>query len=271
MSLSRRALLAQTAALAACGGKRKIRQLEEATATIDWRGPAPDLTAPVTVAPALCLADVPGAIERDAFHDNLILGNIWFSGGYEIMAEEGNQARSVNYRIDEVEDYATLARSWAEDALGKALTEAGARWSRHATGITPAPPRRTRARGTGPLDGKDNQNLPRFTLEPTALPDGATAGITGTVLVPVVVYYYTHNGGWFVGQDEGTPGGARLRLLWSQHDGATGTVVSFGEVGTRVIEPYVYSPNRARLEDYILEAETRTLALLTGQLTGRDS
>jgi len=268
MSLSRRALLAQTAALAACGGQRKIRKLEEAASVIDWRGPALDITQPVALAPAVCLADVAGVIERDAFHDNLILGNIWFSGGYEIMADEGNQARSVNYRVDEVEEYATLARTWADAVFGEALTSAGARWSRHATGIVPAPPRRTRSRGTGPLDGKDNQNLPRFTLEPTALPDGATAGISGTVLVPVVVYYYTHNGGWFVGQEQGSAAGARIRLLWSQHDGSTGSVVAFGEAGVRVIEPYVYSPNRARLEDYILEAETRTVALLTGQLAG---
>jgi hypothetical protein len=59
-------------------------------------------------------------------------------------------------------------------------------------------------RGTDPADGTDNINLPRFDLEPAPVTDLSLlpAGVDW-VVAPTVVLYYSHNGGWFIGQRYG--------------------------------------------------------------------
>ncbi len=126
-------------------------------------------------------------------------------------------------------------------------------------------PVRRRVRGTHPADGTDNVNLPRFSLEPSALVPGSVEGVD-QVLVPLVVRYYSHNGGWFLGQEYGCGMGARLRVMWTLYDNASGAPLAWGEVDARELDNRVASPSSAQLEDALLEVEAAVAKELKKQI-----
>lgn len=195
----------------------------------------------------------------DVFYANLYVGKIWHSGGYDLLPEVGNQVRSLGLSLSLQQSYAEQVQTWTDQAIGEVLTEREQPWTRVADSVEAAmqPPRRSLVRGTQALDGEDNQNLPHFTLEPLPLdPAALPAGIAAEqLLVPIVVHYYAHNGGWFVGQAKGCPSGARFRLLWALHDVETGAVVTWADISTRYVQPYFYKPNDVQLQDYLLQVE----------------
>ena len=126
----------------------------------------PDLAAPpapIAVAPAALLADLPGGAP-DPFYAGELAGEIWFSGGFARFAEHDNQVRSVNVDLSHQDRYADQARAWLDSAVRGALTDAGVAWQ--ALDATPVPairrPLRVESRGTAPEDGSDDQHLPRF-------------------------------------------------------------------------------------------------------------
>lgn len=195
----------------------------------------------------------------DIFYRNLYVGKVWMGGGYDMLPAIGNQVRSLALTFSLRTDYAAQAQSWADQTLADVLGQRELVVDPLPTSVEAAltaPAIRT-IRGSGPLDGHDNQNLPRIeltpaALDPSALPQGIDAPV---VLVPMIVHYYAHNGGWFVGQAEGCPAGARVRLLWVLHDTGTGAVLTWGDVSARYVEKYFYSPNDVQLQDYLLAAE----------------
>jgi len=230
-------------------------------------GPPVDAVPALALAPAVALVDVPGAVQRDAFHDNLVVGSIWLSGGYELLAEEDHQARSVDLEFDDEDTYRRQALDWADRSLSAALESTGLPWVRLEAPVRLPAPQRSVIRGSSEGDGDDDQNLPRFHLQPGPLDPADLADLDASwVLQPVVVHYYAHNGGWFVGQERGCPAGARARVLWSLHDVSTGQIRTWGEVEARYLEPYEYSPNRAELQDYLIEVETLAAEALAEQL-----
>jgi hypothetical protein len=81
-----------------------------------------------------------------------------------------------------------------------------------------------------------------------------------------VVQYYSHNGGWFIGQPNGCPAGGRARVLWALHDAHDGRVLSWGEVGVQTRTPYYYSPNAAELQDYLMTVERELMLRIERQL-----
>ncbi len=115
------------------------------------------------------------------------------------------------------------------------------------------PPARTEARGSEEGDGHDNQHLPRFELTP--LPQPALPPVPAdALLVPWIVHYYSHNGGWFQGQTWGTGAGARIRVLWSLHD-ADGAVLGHGDHQAWYTDEDLFSPNSVQVEDHLMEVE----------------
>ncbi len=218
----------------------------------------------LAVAPAVLLKDVPGAIELDPFTDGLHVGHLHMSGGYVVLeTDRGMQHRSKNVEPSAEEDYAAEALRWLDSAVAEVIAsrrvEAAALPEIPPSALE-APVRRIR-RGSEAGDLRDNQNLPRFDLEPgrlhvsrlPPLPEG-----TSMVLVPIVVHYYSHNGGWFLGQTYGTSGGARARVLWVIYDGETGLATRWGDVSARSLSGTM-SPSRAEIEDCLIEAERRAL------------
>ena len=251
----------------ACGGPKNLRLA---------MGPAlAEAPSSVGLAQPLLLLEQERLEPMDAFHRGYLVGNIWFTGGYELMPEEDNQVRSVGVEIKEVEPYATQVRQVVGDSFARLLGEHQIAWQPIETSVERAvrPPRQTPLRGSGPFDGHDNQNLPRFELQPQPLDVGELPELppgTATVLVPTVVQYYTHNGGWFVGQNMGCSAGARMRVIWSLHDATDGRVLTWGDVGVQHQQEYYYSPNSAELQDYQLIVEAELNGWLDEQLPRRD-
>jgi hypothetical protein len=240
--------------LVSCGSQHvQIRQ-EGATGRLE---------GPLAVAPSVRLNEVPGAVENDPFVDGVHVGHLHMSGGYVILeTERGMQHRSKEVTPSAEESYAAEASRWLDRTVAEIVSERGVE-GRPISPIPPsalAPPGRRIRRGSEGDDLRDNQNLPRFELDPGPLEVSALEGLpegTRFVLVPILVHYYSHNGGWFIGQTYGTGGGARIRVLWVVYDAETGQPHSWGEVAARKLDGRRYSPSRAEIEDYLLEVESR--------------
>lgn len=237
----------------------------------DVLGMAPDLAGDrvVILEPAL-LAELESAPDdMSRFRAGTWVGTIWFDGGYEIMAEEQNQVRSVNVALSGAESFTPQGRTWATKALSDAAQAAG--WQvvpSEAAGWRVGAPTRTTIRGTVKHDGDDNLNLPRFDLAPGPITTAEGLG-ADAVIAPVLVHYYAHNAGWFVGQEKGSWAGARVRVLWSLHAADDGRVLGWGDVGTRGEQEKLASPNQQQLQDLLLMAESEAEAALVRQLQGK--
>lgn len=265
---SRRSLIGLLLSVAVLSGCPNASFKKGLAPVVHSGGALPPAWPSVALAPTVFLEDLEGAVVADPFADNLTIGNIWFSGGYELLAEVDNQVRSVKYEVDHVAEYRASLVALLDTRLGRALDAHGLQWSRLDAPITPPTPRRALVRGTGPLDGADNQNLPRVDFEPRPLPTppGDLPGQPQLLLVPVVVHYYSHNGGWFVGQEEGCPAGARFRLLWTLYDAHTGAVVGWRDLETRTLQRWYYSPNRTEIQDYLIRVEDDVVELFEADL-----
>lgn len=195
----------------------------------------------------------------EVFYANHLVGKLWHSGGYDFLVDTGNQVRSIALTFSQQATYAAQAQQWADTTFAALLTSAGVAWQALPRSIGPAlvPPRRNAVRGSQPLDGDDNQNLPDYTLSPVALDPALLPAELGPkpILQPIIVHYYAHNGGWFVGQSRGCSAGARLRVLWVLHDRQNGAVLGWSDCSARYVEPYFYTPNDSQLQDYLLQAE----------------
>ncbi len=229
----------------------------------------------IAVAPPILLSDVPGAVEKDAFAEQMIVAHVHLSGGYiELETERGIQYRSKNVELGAEEAMRAQVQRWLQPVVRRIVEARVGTRARFLSEFDPAAlpaPRRRYARGSGPLDMRDNQNLPRYALEAVPLTDAARSHLPALegarwLLVPVVVYYYSHNGGWFIGQTLGTGGGARGRIFWVVYDLKSGNPVDFGEVEARRVEKYVFSPNSAQIEDYLLSIEEALAAALERNL-----
>ena len=205
-----------------------------------------------------------------AFEAGYFVGHLHLAGGYVVIkTDRGMQHRSKTIEFSEQERYLKLASDWVEKSIHSALT-----WRRiefvpvEALAMEAvALPKKRELRGSASSDLRDNQNLPRFDLEPTPLDETMRAALPDLggaplLLVPYVTTYYSHNGGWFVGQTYGTGAGARIRLMWAIYDTTDGRVLRWGEIQARHLEPYENSPNSTQVDDYLMiieEALTKEL------------
>ena len=226
--------------------------------------------------PSTLLFEQPGAVPEgmDSFTAGLFVGNVNHSGGYiyagvdgagELTEEAGLPVRSKEFTLNAEAEFEPLARAWLDAEIFAALSDETTPLRLPAPSAPiPAPIRRVR-RGTDPNDGTDNINLPRFDLEPVPITDLSLmpTGIDW-VVAPTVVLYYSHNGGWFIGQRMGTGSGARIRVFWTIYDTKTGGVVSYGDLEARSLSPYVLTPNKGQLEDLIIQSEEKIRGLMRG-------
>ena len=205
----------------------------------------------VGLAPTVFMADLNG--ERDDFRDGVYVGNVVMTGGYvvENTGEAGLQTIAKNYELNSIEAYRSTVSDWVDTAFAAVLDERKVSWK--PVDLSVQVPVKHLTRGSHPLDGTDNVNIPRFTLDPAPL--GAAVGGVDLVVVPLVVAYYSHNAGWFVGQEHGCGAGARFRLLWTAYDATTGVALEWGDVDRRTIEPYTFQPNSSQLEDMLIAVE----------------
>jgi hypothetical protein len=206
----------------------------------------------------------PTAPRDAAFLRNEYFGNIRFGGGF---IRTGDVALEVRARLIEMgleAEYRAEGVRWLGEMVPRALTAAGIRVGPPTAAIAPVPERR-RVRGLHPDDGTDNLNLPRSELVPVALDAAQTAAVADArwVLVPYLRLYWTHNGGWFLGQTYGSMAGARIEVLAVIYDTTSGRPVWSMPALGRHIQPRKGQPTGAELEQYLLWAEGYTEERLT--------
>ncbi|MEY3213265.1 MAG: hypothetical protein RIT28_3746 [Pseudomonadota bacterium] len=226
--------------------------------------------------PSTLLFEQEGAVPdgMDAFSAGLFVGNVVHSGGYVYAGVDGAEGvpddaglpvRSKEFTLNAEAEFEPLARAWLDAELFAALSAVTTPQRLPAPNAPlPTPVRRVR-RGTDPNDGTDNINLPRFDLEPVPVSDLSLMP-TGVdwVVAPTVVLYYSHNGGWFIGQKMGSGSGARIRVFWTIYDTKTGGVVSYGDLEARSLSPYVLTPNKGQLEDLLIQSEEKIQTMMRG-------
>ncbi|MEZ4319090.1 MAG: hypothetical protein R3F61_16365 [Myxococcota bacterium] len=181
--------------------------------------------------------------EGDPFRRNTVVGNLTFTGGF-VTENTGaglfNVSKEVSLASEDL--YRTQVSDWLADTLGPPTV---------VLDPPPPPPVRRDERGTRRHDGHDNVSLPRMELRPQA---GGT--FTEPTLVPWVVTYVTHNGGWFFGQEYGTGGGARIRVLLVAYD-ANGQVLGYRDVDASRISERVFSPTGPQMQDFLITLEEK--------------
>lgn len=208
---------------------------------------APEFGSVGLVAPVF-LADT----SESAFDDGVFVGNIVMAGGY-VVSERGDygmQTHSKDITLSSQEPYRQMASESLAEMLESGLSASSVAWK--PIELEAPELERRKVRGTHPEDGKDNVNLPRFTLSPGAL--DPVEGVD-QVLVPYVVRYYSHNSGWFYGQEKGCGSGARLRVMWVLYDARSGAVQAWRDIDVRTLDPYIFSPSSAQVEDALIEVE----------------
>ena len=215
----------------------------------------------VALAEPILLRDIVDTGDQDPFRAGVYVGNLVFSGGFVTEQHEvGLQNVSKNVALEAEDTYreqvADLVDGMYVDALDRRRK---LQWQRVTLGPGDLVPHQMRpVRGTHEEDGHDNVCLPRFDLEPSPLPSEALSAVPDGVdvlIVPFVVIYYTHNGGWFLGQTYGNSAGARIRVFGVNYDPESGTPLGYMDATTRFLHEEVFQPNSSQLEDFAIFAE----------------
>ncbi len=226
---------------------------------MDLSAPHLEVRGPSRLEESVQLAHLPPATVLDpndrregAFLRNEFVGNVRFGGGVVRTGEVALEVRARIVELGQDDAYRAQAARWLTGVAGAALADA--RIDAVPLTLDALPDvERVPFRGAHPLDGHDNLNLPRSSLRAGALPARAEGPRWG--VVPVVRSYLSHNGGWFLGQEWGTSGGARLEAGIVVYDLRSGRPVKQVWATGRVVSEMDGQPSRARLDQYLLEAE----------------
>jgi len=200
---------------------------------------------------------------RDAsFLRNDWVGNIRFGGGFVRLGSVGVEVRARLVELNQEEEYEQQSLLWIDRAV-KASLQKRKQPALTVEGLTDLEPVREKVRGRHPDDEHDNLNVPRTQVSPPVLSadqrKAARERSEGRrwLLVPIVRNYYSHNAGWFLGQDYGCMSGARAEVLITLYDLDTGEPAWWLKTEAKTIER-TGSPTRTDLDAYLLEVEEQT-------------
>jgi hypothetical protein len=225
--------------------------------------PLPELPPPGEIEAGIDLAHLPDptVLDRDkdaAFLRNTYIGNILFGGGFIRTGHEALEVRARLIEFSLQEPYREQGRYWLQQSVEQLLIERRMEYSMLESFEVPEI-EYIPVRGLHPEDGRDNVNLPRTTLVPKSLKEPVSA----PTLVPYLKSYYTHSGGWFLGQQYGCMGGARVEVLVVLYQEKS--PVWWMEATGRFMEGDGM-PSRAALDQYLLWAEDQVEAILKRDL-----
>lgn len=191
--------------------------------------------------------------EHAAFLRNDYVGAVRFGGGLIRTGETALEARARIIEFSAQAELRTQASAWLDETARDLLADARLDELRPLAPIEPPNVVRVPVRGANELDGRDNLNLPRVSIEPMAM----TPSESGPrwLLVPYLRGYTMHNGGWFLGQEWGTPGGARVEVLLVLYDRRSGQPVWWQSATGRHVEEMKAQPSRSQMDQYLLWAE----------------
>lgn len=191
--------------------------------------------------------------EHAAFLRNDYVGAVRFGGG---LIRTGETALEVRARLIEFSAQAELrpqALAWLDETARDLLADARLPELLPAGPVEAPTVGRAAVRGANELDGRDNLNLPRVAITPMAMPPSESGA--RWLLVPYLRSYTMHNGGWFLGQEWGTPGGARVEVLVVLYDRRSGQPVWWQSATGRHVEEMKAQPSRAQMDQFLLWAE----------------
>ena len=223
-----------------------------------------DIPAPPLVAPPAAgvveqgLQDLGGtpATELDpardaAFLRNEYVGNIRFGGGIIRTGDVALDARARLMEFNSQDRYRVQATEWLQGTVTALLDDKAIRHS--PIGVVAAA-NRVAVRGMHDEDGRDDVNVPRTELVPGELA-GDVATSPRYVVVPFLRAYYSHNGGWFIGQEFGCMAGARVDVTLALYDTTRRQAVWWTGVVGRHLDLRVAQPSTAELDQFLLWAE----------------
>lgn len=191
-----------------------------------------------------------------AFLRNDFVGNIRFGGGFVRTGAVALETRGRLIEPTASDALRAQAVSWLTSATTTALAERHVAYDTATAAPAGLAMRWQPVRGEDAEDGHDNLNLPRTTLVPLPIDPGAA----GAWLVPYVRAYYTHNGGWFLGQRWGCMAGARVDVeLVLYQDGRP---TWWLELTGRSIDERTAQATTAELDQHLLNAEDQVEAAL---------
>ena len=104
-------------------------------------------------------------------------------------------------------------------------------------------------------------NAPYLQVEPARQIEKQESA--GYILVPTIVYAYSHNAGWFVGQQWGCSAGVRLRLLWAVYERRTGTRRFWMDVDIPWQAEGIFHPDRPTRQQLWNQVRSRMEDVLT--------
>lgn len=189
-----------------------------------------------------------------AFMRNDYVGAIRFGGGLVRTGETALEARARLIEFSISDEMRSLGKVWLDETVAE-LAQRARVGVLLPTGTLPEVPtvERRPIRGIDELDGRDNLNQPRMAIAPKAI----TPDPTGArwLLIPYLRSYYVHNGGWFLGQEWGCSGGARVEVLMVLYDQRSGQPAWWQVATARYIQEMKAQPSRAEMDQYLLWAE----------------
>ncbi len=236
--------------------------------SLSFDGQKPDVrTSVIAVAEPVFLQDLQVPDEGDEIWAGSYVGNVLFSGGFHVVERDGGLENvSLSVEQSQQERYRTQVQDVVSQCVFDGMGREGRDWVAADLDVQPPIPTRRNVRGTDKIDGRDNQPLPRFSLAAAPweggapVPNGADA-----LLVPYVIHYYAHNGGWFLGQTYGTSSGARSRVFWALYT-ADGAAIGWGDHQARTADHGNYSPNSQQIQDFLIETEEGVCKTLNRKL-----
>ncbi len=185
------------------------------------------------------------------FLRNEYIGNIRFGGGFIRTGDVALDARAKLMEFNSQDPYRVQATAWLQTTVTALLDE---RHIPYTPTTATASASRVAVRGMNEDDGRDNINVPRTQLVPGTLTP-APAPTPTYVVVPYLRSYYSHNGGWFIGQEYGCMAGARVEVTLALFDTRRGEAVWWGEATGRHLDLRVGQPSTAELDQFLLWAE----------------
>lgn len=197
----------------------------------------------------------PAEPQSAAFLRNDYIGAVRFGGGLIRTGETALEVRARLIEFSAQPDLRQQGAAWLDETARAVLAGSKVPVLAPAGGFVPPPVIRRPIRGFNEEDGHDNLNLPRVAIEPAAAEPGADG--PRWVMVPYLRGYVMHNGGWFLGQEWGCPGGARVEALLVVYDRRSGQPAWWQAATGRHIQEMKSQPSRAQMDQFMLWAEDR--------------
>ena len=185
------------------------------------------------------------------------VGFIHHKDGYIVPSDAGARVRSKTIAVSRESEFSSWLTDWHTRTLKKHF--AGSYREPSAGTQVPFVPTPERIKRLGEVSetGKDNVNIPLINLSPNTFwkEGGELASNEGAdvILVPVVVYFYAHNPGWFHGQTWGSSSGGRARIAWIAYRASDGGLAGWWDIEALFQEEEIRQPEQGVIEQIAQE------------------